>query len=185
MDQGVDLSNYQNRFRLGHKLARLAWNMVWLCLFRPSPRPLVAWRRFLLSCFGARLGRGANVFPSTRIWAPWNLFMGAQSCLSFQVDCYNVARITLGDHATVSQYAYLCSASHDISHPHMELTFAPITIEAQAWVAADAFIAPGVTVGEGAVVGARASVFKNVPAWTVVGGNPAKKIKDRVIKNSK
>lgn len=180
-DEKLDLSKYVNRFSLKHKLGRLAWNLCWCLLFRPSPRPLVAWRRFLLTCFGARMGAHSNIFPSTRVWAPWNLKMGEHSCLSFQVDCYNVAPVELGDHATVSQYAYLCSASHDISHPHMELTYAPIRIGARAWVAADAFIGPGVEVGEGAVVGARASVFKDVPAWVVVGGNPAKFIKSRKI----
>ena len=59
----------------------------------------------------------------------------------------------------------------------------PIVIEAQAWVAADAFVGMGVTIGEGAVVGARAAVFKDVEPWTVVGGNPAKFIKNRVIKD--
>ena len=85
--------------------------------------------------------------------------------------------------ATVSQYSYLCSASHDISDPSLRLTSAPIVISDGAWVFADAFIGPGVTIGEGAVVGARASVFKDVDAWVVVGGNPARFIKKRVLRD--
>ncbi|HNY79416.1 MAG TPA: hypothetical protein PLX34_15565 [Sedimentisphaerales bacterium] len=64
----------------------------------------------------------------------------------------------------------------------MPQTFAPVEIADQVWIAADAFIGPGVTVGQGAVVGARASVFKDVEPWTVVGGNPAKFIKKRELK---
>ena len=88
-------------------------------------------------------------------------------------------RIVLGPHSTVSQYSFLCTASHDYEHPAMPLVSAPIVIGAGAWVAADVFVAPGVTIGEGAVVGARSSVFKNVEAWSVVAGNPANFLKKR------
>jgi len=60
----------------------------------------------------------------------------------------------------------------------------PIAIEDQVWVAADVFVAPGVTIHQGAVVGARSSVFKDIPAWTVAVGNPAKPIRARVIRQT-
>ena len=99
------------------------------------------------------------------------------------VDCYNVDMVRIGANAIVSQGAYLCTASHDITNPQIPLITAPIIIEDQAWVAADAFVGMGVTVGQGAVVGARAVVFKDVEPWTVVGGNPAKFIKKRILKD--
>ena len=95
--------------------------------------------------------------------------------------CYSVDRITIGAQVVVSQGAFLCCASHDISSPIMELIYKPIVIGPQAWVAARAFIGPGVTVGEGAVVGACSVVTKDVDHWTVVAGNPAKFIKNRAI----
>jgi putative colanic acid biosynthesis acetyltransferase WcaF len=153
--------------------------MAWLLLYRPSPRRFHAWRRFLLRLFGARVGPGAHPYPAARVWAPWNLEMQAGSCLSDFVDCYCVDRITLGVDCVVSQYSFLCSASHDADDPGFPLVTAPIEIGARAWVAADAFVGPGVTVGEGAVVGARASVFADVAPWTVVGGNPAALIRHR------
>src|ERR1039458_4138648 len=94
---------------------RLAWSIVWLFLYRPSPRTFHAWRRWLLRIFGAQIGTGAVPYAAARIWAPWNLTMAANSCLSDGVDCYCVAPITIGAHATVSQYSYLCSVSHDWS----------------------------------------------------------------------
>lgn len=90
--------------------------------------------------------------------------------------------IHIGANTTVSQGAFLCTASHDITNSLNLLITAPIVIEDQAWVAADAFVGMGVTIGQGAVVGARAAVFKNVEPWTVVGGNPAKFIKRRIVK---
>lgn len=181
----LDLSRYQNRHSLRLKSVRCVWNVVWLLLFRSNPRGvLYGWRRFLLRCFGARIGRGVNVLPSCRIWQPWKLTMGDYSCLSEQVECYSVDQITIGEQVVVSQGAFLCCASHDISSPIMELTHKPIIIESQAWVAARAFVGQGVTVGEGAVVGACAVVTKDVEPWTVVVGNPARMVKKRVLAES-
>jgi len=179
----LEIQNYRNRHSIKSKIVRLLWNVVWLFLFRPTPRgTLYGWRNFLLKLFGARIGKGVHILPSCRIWLPWNLTMGDYSCLSEDVDCYSVDRITIGDMAMVSQGAFLCCASHDISSPVMELTYKPIVIGSQAWVAARAFVAPGVKVGEGAVVAACAVVMKDVDPWTVVAGNPAKFIKKREIK---
>jgi len=167
-----------------NRARRAVWSLVWILLFRPSPRPMHAWRRLLLRAFGARIARDAHPYPSARIWAPWNLEMGTGSCLADHVDCYSVAPIRLGARATVSQYSYLCGASHDymdISHP---LVSAPITIEENAWVAADVFIGPGVTVGAGAVVGARSTVTRNVAPWIVVAGSPPRTIKERRLRNA-
>lgn len=169
---------------LANKLGRVAWAAVWLLLFRPSPRILFGWRRFLLRCFGAQVGRNSRISPSVRVWAPWNLAVGTEAAIAHGVDCYCVAKLSLGDHATVSQYAFLCCASHDITDPNMGLTSAPIHIGDQAWVCAGAFIGPGLEIGQGAVVGARAVVTRNVPPWVVVAGNPAKRIRDRVLRGT-
>ncbi|HXP66776.1 MAG TPA: putative colanic acid biosynthesis acetyltransferase [Steroidobacteraceae bacterium] len=160
------------RITFNSRLCRLAWNVVWLLLYRPSPRTFHAWRRLLLRVFGARIAAGAHPYAGARIWAPWNLTMERSSCLSDHVDCYCVAPVTIGQFATVSQYSYLCSASHDYRGPAMPLVIAPIVIGAEAWVAADVFIGPGVAIGEGAVVGARSTVTRDVAAWTVVAGSP-------------
>lgn len=176
---GHDLSHFRSELSFGNRIARALWGAVWLLLFRPSPRPFHAWRRILLALFGARLGREVRVYASARIWAPWNLGMGDHSVLGDYVDCYAVDRIEIGAHSIVSQYCFLCTATHDVNQPSFPLVTAPIRIGSRAWVAADAFVGPGVTVGEGAVVGARASVFKDVPAWAVVGGTPARVIRMR------
>ena len=117
--------------------------------------------------------------PSVRIWAPWQLTVGEEGTVSHYVDCYCVAPVSIGAHATVSQYSFLCTATHDVEDPNMRLVTAPITVGDSAWVCADVFVAPGVKVGEGAVVGARAVVTGDVAAWTVVAGNPARVIGTR------
>jgi putative colanic acid biosynthesis acetyltransferase WcaF len=164
-----------------NQAARALWGVVWILLFRPSPKILYGWRRFLLRLFGARLGRGAVVHASVRVFAPWNLEMGEYACLSHFIDCYCVDRISIGAYATVSQYSFLCSASHDHRHFEMPLITKPVEIGAHAWVAADVFVAPGVEIGEGAVVQARSTVLDDVPAWTIAAGHPARPIRERVM----
>lgn len=176
-------SNIPSSFSHKHKLGRLLWSVVWSLVFRPSPRPFHGWRRTLLRLFGARIGRGSRVYPKATVWAPWNLEMGEFSCIADGVDCYGVDRIRIGSRVTISQYTYLCGATHDYRYPNLPLQPMPIVIHDWAWVCADVFVGPGVTIGEGAVVGARSSVFKDLPAWKVCVGNPAAPVKDRVLRS--
>lgn len=181
----VDLSLYRNEWGVRNKLKRVCWNIVYRLAFRPFGLSVFNfWRLFLLRLFGAKLHSTAHIYSSVRIWAPWNLEMDAYSCLAPGVDCYNTDLIKIGAHTTISQKSYLCASSHDISDPHMSLITAPVFIEDQVWIAADAFIGMGVTVKQGAVVGARSCVCRDVSPWMVVAGNPAKPIKERIIKEN-
>jgi putative colanic acid biosynthesis acetyltransferase WcaF len=180
----VDLSQYQNALSRKNQIARLVWTIVWTLFARPVPRSLLSgWKRFLLRCFGAKIHKTAVVYSSVKIFMPWNLEMDEYACLASEVDCYNVAKIKIGAHTTVSQKSYLCTASHDITNRLNPLATTPVMIEDQAWIGTAAYIGPGVIIGQGAVVGATASVYKDVEPWTVVGGNPAKFIKKREIKD--
>lgn len=160
-------------------LGRAAWTVVQTLLFRPTPRPLHAWRAWLLRRFGARIGRGVRIYATARIWAPWQLTMEDEACLGDHVDCYCVEKITLQRGAIVSQYGFLCSASHDFEAEGLPLVAAPITIGAQAWVTADVFVGPGITIGDGAVVLARSTVVRDLPPWQVCGGSPARALRPR------
>ena len=162
-------------------MGRALWAATWTLVCRLTPRPLHAWRRFWLRLFGAKIGRGTSIYPSARIWAPWNLEMGDRSGIADGAEIYNVDKIVLEDDAIVSQFAFLCTASHDITDPARRLITAPIHVGRQAWICAAAYVGMGVTVGEGGVVAARAVAVKDVPAWTVVGGNPARLLKQRVL----
>jgi len=101
------------------------------------------------------------------------------SAMGDRVDCYSVARISIGRSAVVSQYCFLCSASHDSRKQDLPLISAPITIGASAWITADVFVAPGVAIGDGALVTARSTVLTDIPPWTIASGNPAQTVKAR------
>ena len=134
------------RLNLRNKIARTVWQFVWLFLYRPTPRIFHPWRCLLLRLFGAKLGKGVHPYPTVKVWAPWNLEMGDHACLSEGVDCYCVDKICIGSHTTISQYSFLCTASHDHTLATMPLVAAPIKIGEWVWVTADVFVGPGVTI---------------------------------------
>ena len=174
---------YHECLPLKNKFKRLGWNVCALLFFRPFVGPLFwRWRNLLLRLFGATIGKGSKFIASSKVWEPCNLEIGEYTAIGAGANCYNPGKIVLGSKVVVSQGAYLCAASHDITNPLNPLITAPIHIGSFAWIAAEAFVNMGITIGEGAVVGARAAVFKDVDPWTVVGGNPAKFIKKRIIK---
>jgi putative colanic acid biosynthesis acetyltransferase WcaF len=177
--QATRPDEYRNEHSLANKIGRVAWRICWLLLFRPTPPRLFAgWRRLLLRCFGAQIGK-AYFHPSVTIWAPWLIKAGSSVYIDAGVNLYNVYGITIADRVIASQGAFLCGASHDFRNPLMPLTGGRIQIGADAWICARAFIGPGVVVGDGAVVGACAVVTKDVPPWKIVAGNRATVVGER------
>lgn len=166
-------------FSLANRSARVLWAICWLLLYRPSPRPFHAWRSLLLRLFGAKLGPNCHFYPGSRIWAPWNLSCADQVTAADGADIYNPAKITLGSHAILSQGCYLCGATHDIDDPAFPLLAYSMSIGAYAWVCARACVAPGVNLAEGAVLGLASVATRDLDAWGVYAGAPARKVKDR------
>jgi putative colanic acid biosynthesis acetyltransferase WcaF len=181
--KGID-PRTQASFSLGDRIRRASWGVVYNLLFRTSPRPLHAWRAFLLRLFGAKLGQHCHVYAKVKIWAPWNLVMDDYACMADDVICYSIATVTLGAKAIVSQGTHLCTGTHDYEDPAFQLYALPITIGERAWICAESFIGPGVTVGEGAVIGARSVVTKDMPPWMICAGTPSKPLKRRIMRQN-
>lgn len=170
------------------KIKRALWYTVSFLLFKPfGTKVFRIWRILLLKLFGAQIQWDSEVYSSVKIWAPWNLQMGHRSCLGPEVICYNQDKVILEDDVVVSQYSYLCTASHDVNMLNTasdSLITAPIYIKEKAWIGSKAYIGLGVCIGKAAIVGATASVYKSVEDYNIVGGNPAKFIKKRILKES-
>lgn len=164
------------------KAFRALWMLMGRPLFRLSFHNWYAYRRALLRRFGAIVGRRAMIRPTAHIEIPWNLDIGEDATVGDHAILYSLGRITIGDRAIISQYAHLCAGTHDYTDHTFKLLRTPITIGDDCWVGTDAFIGPGVTVGNLTVVGARSSAYKDLPPGKVCVGNPAKPIKDRVLR---
>jgi putative colanic acid biosynthesis acetyltransferase WcaF len=161
--------------------ARTLWKLVESTLWRLAWRRLHFLRPSILRLFGARLPLRCLISGSVQVYFPWLLDIGTDVAIADRVVFYNLGGVTVGHRAVISQDVYLCGGTHDYTSPKYPLICKAIAIEDDVWIGAGAFIGPGVRIGRGAVVGARAVVFKDVPSWKVVVGNPARVLKDRVL----
>lgn len=174
-------AEFRNPHSILNRLARLMWNIVWILFYRWTPPRLGApWRRLILRCFGARIGR-TWIHPSTRIWAPWRLQCGDDVFIDRGCNLYNAFGISVGNRVVISMECFLCTASHDYSKVDFPLIGAPIVVGSDCWIAAQSFLMPGIQIGHGSVVGARSVVTKDVCELGVVAGNPARFICTRKI----
>ena len=158
------------------------WHAVNVTLFRWSWR-FSGFRRFLLRVFRLRFeGEGMDFSPSARIDCPWNIKIGSFSSVGNAAWVYALDNIEIGEKTCIGEHVKLLTGYHDIATRNFAFKTKPIRIGSACWLATAATILPGVTIGDGAVVAAGAVVTKDVEPWTVVGGNPAKFIKMRVMK---
>ena len=180
-DGSIVAQKEESPWSMKEKIGRVLWMFVQGTLFRHSFHNWYLWRRVLLRCFGAQVGRNVRIRPTVRVEIPWHLDIADDVAVGDFAILYSLGQIRIGRGATISQYAHLCAGTHDYTKPQFPLICPPITIGVEAWVAADAFVGPNVTVGDRAIVGARATVVKDVAAGQIVGGNPARFLKERLM----
>lgn len=168
-------------FSLKNRMARALWQLIWAIFGRLSPRPAHQWRSFLLQLFGANIGKNVHVYPKAIIWAPWNLEIGDESGIGDNVTLYSQGKISIGKRVVISQGSHICTGTHDYTRYEFPLITKDITIGNFVWIAAEAFVHPGVTIADGAVVGARSVVTRNLEGWTIYSGFPARELGRREI----
>ena len=179
----VKLGVSQTNWSLKVKLLRVMWmgmSFIYWPFFPKFFSPIRVWTARL---FGAEIGKNCLICPGVKIWMPWNLTLGDCVSVGHSVEIYNFGKISIGDHSSISQNVFLCSASHDYTNPIHPLIYKEIRIDVQCWLAAGCFIGPGVHIKEGVVVGAMSVVTKDTECWGVYAGNPAVFIKKRVLVN--
>lgn len=174
-----DAARHVSPFSRRENIGRVLWAIVQGSLFRCSFHTWHRWRIALLRLFGANVHESCYIRRTARFECPWNFTAGPNCAIGDYVIVYALGPITLGRRVSVSQYSHLCAGTHDFSRFDLPLIRPAITLMDDAWLGTDAFVGPGVTMHEGALLGARASAFGDLEAWTVNVGNPARKLRDR------
>ena len=175
----LDLTAIQRSKSLREVLTRALWYLVSVIPFNLPGRFFSPLRLFLLRAFGANIHSQALICSGVKIWFPHNLQIGQATTIGRKVEIYNYSPVIIGSNTVVSQYSYICTASHDYSSPYMTFYSSPIHISSNVWIAASTMLCPGVSIGDGCVVGARSLVTSNLPPWTICVGSPAKVLKQR------
>jgi len=167
---------------LKEKIGRAVWMLIGKPLFRLSFHNWHRFRAALLRLFGAKLGRGVSIRPTANIEVPWMIDIADDATIGDHAILYSLGRIRIGKRSIISQYAHLCAGTHDYTDHTFRLIRAPVTIGDDVWIGADAFVGPGVSVGSLTVLGARSSTYKDLGEKQVYVGNPAKRVKERVMR---
>ena len=140
------------------------------------PNPL---RKLYLRFYNIKIGKNSCIHRKCRFFHVGRFSMGDNSVVNFGCYLDNRRGIRIGNNVGIAHNTRIYTLGHDINSPYFETKGAPVTIEDNVFIFSNALIMPGVTIHEGAIVLSGSVVTKDVDAYTVVGGNPAKYIKDR------
>jgi len=181
--QQTDLSNYSNHPYNpgGSAVKRFLWFYTNAIFLKTSLLPLNGFKATLLRLFGAKIGENLTIKPGVSIKYPWHLTIGDNTWIGEDVwiDC--LVSVTIGSNACISQGAMLLTGSHNYKKTTFDLITGNIVLEDGAWIGAKAVVNQGITVSTHAVLTTGSIATKNLEAYSIYQGNPAIKIRDRVI----
>jgi putative colanic acid biosynthesis acetyltransferase WcaF len=178
----IDLSKVPSDTPFKVKLLRGLWGLFQIPFWPHTPQALSPLRIALLRLFGAEIGPGCLIGAGVKIWVPWNLTMGERTAIGADTEIQNFVPVVIGRHVVISQRNYICTSTHDHTHPYFPTISTPITIGSQSWIASECVLGPGAEIGEGAVISVRSVVSKAMPPWMICAGNPCRPLMERVIR---
>jgi putative colanic acid biosynthesis acetyltransferase WcaF len=178
----TDLSKFNNSTYDpgGNGLKRLLWyftNAVWF----NSSFPINGFKVFILRLFGCKIGVGLVIKPYVKIKYPWKLEIGDNVWIGENVWIDNLAKVTLGSNSCLSQGAFLLCGNHNYKKESFDLITADIILEEGVWIGAGATVCPGIKCFSHSVLSVGSVANSDLQAYTIYQGNPAQKIRERII----
>lgn len=158
------------------------WYFTNALFVRASWNPFMGIKIALLKAFGAKIGKGLVIKNNVCIKFPWKITIGDNVWLGEYAWIDNLDYVTIGNNVCISQGALLLTGNHDYTCSFFDYRNAPIVIENGAWIGAKCIVCPGVTVHSHAILTVGSIATKDMEEYTIYKGNPAIKIRDRIIK---
>ncbi len=172
-----------SNFDKGASFLKIAsWYFVNALWVRPAWIPFMGWKIMLLKIGGGKIGTGTCLKPGVIVKSPWNLEIGNDCWIGENVWIDNLDKVRIGSDVCISQGAMLLTGNHDYSISSMPYRNAPIVIEDGAWIGAKTIVCPGVTVHKNAILTVGSVATHDLDENGIYQGNPAKKIRERIIK---
>ncbi len=165
----------------GSTLKRLVWYFINILFFKSGMIPSSGLKCTLLRLFGAKVGKGVNIKPCVNIKYPWRLEIGDYTWIVENAWIDNLDQVTIGNNCCISQGAMLLCGNHNYRKSTFDLITGKITLEDGAWIGAHSVVCPGVECKSHSVLAVNSVATKNLEAYSIYQGNPAVKVKDRVI----
>ncbi|MDQ3049607.1 MAG: WcaF family extracellular polysaccharide biosynthesis acetyltransferase [Bacteroidota bacterium] len=135
----------------------------------------------VLRMFGAKIGKGVVIKQGVRIKYPWLLEIGNNVWIGECCWIENHAKVVIGDNVCISQGAMLLCGNHDFKKSTFDLIIGTIVLEEGVWIGARALVCPGVICKSHSVLSVDSTASATLEPYTIYRGNPALKIRDRVI----
>lgn len=161
-------------------LKMTCWYLTSLFFFRSGLMPISSVLVFLLRLFGAKIGKDVRIKPYIYVHYPWKLRVGDHSWLA-ECRIENLDWVNIGNNVCISQQAMLLTGNHDYKKTGFDLITKPITLEDGVWIGAKAIVCPGIKAHSHAVLTVGSIATKDLAAYSIYQGNPAVKVKDRLI----
>jgi putative colanic acid biosynthesis acetyltransferase WcaF len=179
----VDNSTFDNSSYNPGKglLIRTLWYLVNAFVFKSYIFPFYKFKVLLLRLFGASIGSNVIIKPNVNIKYPWHLFIGDNVWLGESSWIDNLVKVEIGDNVCISQGAFLLTGNHNYSKKSFDLIAKNIVIKDGVWIGAKAIICPGVVCESHSVLSVGTIASKNLKAYTVYSGIPAKPVRERKI----
>jgi putative colanic acid biosynthesis acetyltransferase WcaF len=179
----TDLSSYNNSWYSpgGNPIKRLFWyftNVIWF----NSSFPFNGFKILILKLFGCKVGKGVVIKPHVKIKYPWMLEIGNNVWIGENVWIDNLAKVTIGNNVCISQGAFLLCGNHNYKKSTFDLIISEIVLEDGTWIGAKSVVCPGVKCFTHSVLTVGSIASSNLEAYTVYQGNPAVKIKERIVR---
>ena len=180
----MNLSAYQNHhYHSGAgKVKRTLWYFINHLVFTHSFFPFYLIKKIILVAFGAKIGKGFVIKPAVNIKYPWNLEIGDYVWLGEGVWIDNLDKVIIGNNVCISQGAIVITGNHQYDAPNFDLFVKPVNIEDGVWIGAKAMVAPGITCKSHSMLTMGSVATADLDTFSIYKGNPAIKVKDRVIK---
>jgi putative colanic acid biosynthesis acetyltransferase WcaF len=179
----VDLSQYNNSwYSTGASKFKVAlWFFVKGIFFLNPIFPFVGIKVTLLRMFGAKVGNGVIIKPTVNIKYPWSVEIGNHVWIGEMVWIENHCKVAIGNNVCLSQGAIIMTGNHDYKKTTFDLIVKNVTLEDGVWIGANAIVCPGVNCGSHSILTVNSVANKNLEAWWIYQGNPAEKLRERVM----